>query len=164
MIVISDTTPLLSLLKINRLNLLKEIFKQVIIPQAVFDELTVDKRFETEAEQIKNASYIIVKTVASEEAVSILKKVAGLDRGESEAIILTDELNADLLLMDEARGRTVSAQMGFKIMGTIGLLLAAYEENILTNEEVKECIDGLQQAGRHISHSHYQLLLDKLKS
>lgn len=53
MIVVSDTTPLISLLKINRLDLLEKLFGEVLIPVAVFDELTVDKRFELEAEQIR---------------------------------------------------------------------------------------------------------------
>ena len=75
MIVVSDTTPLISLLKIKRVDLLKELFGEVLIPQAVFDELTS---------------------------------------------VLTDELKADILLMDEARGRNVSAQMGLSIMETIG--------------------------------------------
>lgn len=52
MIVVSDTTPLISLLKINRLELLERLFGDVMIPTAVFDELTVDKRFRTEADQI----------------------------------------------------------------------------------------------------------------
>lgn len=40
--------------------------------------------------------------------------------------------------------------------------MAAYEENELTASEVKECVEGLQRAGRHISQKHYQILLDKL--
>ena len=45
-----------------------------------------------------------------------------MTRGTSEAIVFTDELKADLLLMDEAKGRNVSVQMGFRIMGIIGIL------------------------------------------
>ncbi len=52
--------------------------------------------------------------------------------------------------------------MGLKIMGTIGILMAAYEENELTADEVRECVEGLQRTGRHISQKHYQMLLDKL--
>ena len=48
-------------------------------------------------------------------------------------------------------------------MGTVGVLMAAYEEHELTANKVKECIDGLQRAGRHIGQRHYQMLLDMLK-
>ena len=137
MIVVSDTTPLISLLKIDRIDLLERLFGQVLIPQAVFDELTADERFQLEADQIRRRRFIIIKAVQNPESASILKRATGLDQGESEAIVLTDELKADLLLMDEAKGRTVSFQMGFKIMGTIGVLMAAYEENELTAEEVR---------------------------
>lgn len=43
------------------------------------------------------------------------------------------------------------------------MLMAAYEENEMTAEEVRECVEGLQRAGRHIVQKHYQILLDRLK-
>lgn len=162
MIVISDTTPLISLLKIERIGLLEKLFGKIFIPQAVFNELTVDERFKLEADQIRQNQFIIVRSIKNPESASVLKRATGLDQGESEAIILADELNADLLLMDEAKGREVSYQMGFRIMGTIGVLMAAYEEHELTADEVRECVNGLQRAGRHISQRHYQMLLNKL--
>lgn len=163
MIVVSDTTPLISLIKIGHLDLLEKLFNEVLIPRAVFSELTIDERFQLEAEQIKREQFILVKDVIHTESVSILKRATGLDQGESEAIVLTDELEADFLLMDEAKRRKISNQMGLRIMGTIGILIAAYEEGIVTAEEVKDCVDGLQCAGRHIGKHHYQVLLDKLK-
>lgn len=163
MIVVSDTTPLISLLKINRLDLLKKLFGDVLIPQAVFDELTDNERFRLEADQIREKKFIVVKPVNNPESTNILKRATGLDQGESEAIVLTDELKADLLLMDEAKGRNISAQMGLRIMGTIGILMAAYEEDELSSDEVRECIAGLQHAGRHIGQRHYQMLLSRLK-
>ncbi len=163
MIVVSDTTPLISLLKINKLDLLEKLFGKVLIPEAVFSELTADERFRLEADQIRKEKFIIVKSVMNSKSANLLKRATGLDQGESEAIVLTDELQADLLLMDEAKGRNVSVRMGLHIMGTIGILMAAYEENELTADEVKECIDGLQRAGRHIGQRHYQMLLDRLE-
>ncbi len=162
MIVVSDTTPLISLLKIEHLDLLKKLFGNVLIPQSVYDELTADERFKMEAELLQQKDFIKVQSVKNAESVSVLKRATGLDQGESEAIVLTDETNADLLLMDEAKGRAVSSEMGFRIMGTIGILMAAYEEHELTSNEVKECVSGLQSAGRHIGQRYYQMLLDML--
>jgi len=162
MIVVSDTTPLISLLKIGRIDLLENLFGLVYVPQAVYDELTIDKRFEAEAEQIKQSRFIIIKAVQNAGSVNVLKRATGLDQGESEAIILSDETKADILLMDEAKGRTVSHEMGINVMGTIGILMAAYEEHELTSNEARECIDVLQRTGRHISQKHYQMLLDRL--
>ena len=88
MIVVSDTTPLISLLKIERLDLLKKLFGNVLIPQAVYEELTVDERFRMEAEQLRQKKFIKVQSVKNAESVSILKRATGLDQGESEAIVL----------------------------------------------------------------------------
>ena len=73
MIVVSDTTPLISLLKICKLDLLEKLFGEVLIPQAVFDELTIDARFQSEADQIKKEKFIIVKSVKNPESANILK-------------------------------------------------------------------------------------------
>lgn len=74
-----------------------------------------------------------------------------------------NELIRNALLLDEAKGRAISNQMGFNIMGTIGIIMAAFQENELSADDVLDCIHGLQKAGRHISQKHYQMLLDRLK-
>ena len=66
MIVVSDTTPLITLLKVKHLDLLQAYFGEVQIPKAVFDELTCDKRFTTEAEQIRKSSFIHVNELADD--------------------------------------------------------------------------------------------------
>ena len=80
MIVVSDTTPLISLLKINRIDLLERLFGDVLIPQAVFDELTADERFQLEANRIRQTKFIAVKPVNNPESASILKRATGLDQ------------------------------------------------------------------------------------
>ena len=159
MIVISDTTPLISFLKIKRLDLLKTLFEIVQIPKSVFAELTENIKYRDEAEIIKNSIFIHVIDDIDENYVSLLRRSAGLDLGESEAIYLADSKKADLLLMDEARGREVAIRMGIKIMGTIGILGLAYESSLISKEEIKQAIDILRDSGRHISERLYEQLL-----
>ncbi|MEQ2483144.1 MAG: hypothetical protein ACLT0M_08350 [Agathobacter rectalis] len=77
MIVVSDTTPLISLLNINRIDLLEKLFGDVLIPQAVFDELTVNERFRLEADEIRQKKFIVVKPVNNPESASIYIKKSG---------------------------------------------------------------------------------------
>lgn len=72
MIVISDTTPLISLMKINRLSLLEPLFKEVLIPKAVYAELTENPVFFDEAEIIRNCPFIKVVEVKETKSVEIL--------------------------------------------------------------------------------------------
>lgn len=162
MIVVSDTTPIISLLKIGQLNLLEKLFQRVMIPEAVYYELTSDGRFQSEAEQIQDSVFIEKVKVTQTKYVELLRRATGLDIGESEAIIYTDENHAELLLMDEAKGRQVAKQMGLKIMGTVGILLAAHEEGLLRKEEILQCLDILRNSGRHISEALYEQLIEKL--
>lgn len=103
MIVVSDTMPLITLMKVGRLSILNSLFGEVRIPEAVFSEATGNETFKDEAEIIRNSEYIRVVKVRDHRQVEFLQRVMGLDRGESEAIIYADENKADLLLMDDWR-------------------------------------------------------------
>ena len=163
MIVISDTTPIISLLKINQLELLNHMFGDVQIPDAVYEELISNNRFQAEAEQILSAEYITKVVVEDKKSVALLRRATGLDAGESEAIILSDEIKADLLLMDELKGRQIAKQMGLNIMGTIGILMTAFEEKLLSADEIEQCAEVLRSNGRHISDRLYEQLMEKIR-
>lgn len=164
MIVVSDATPVISLLKINQLNLLHGLFQEVLIPQAVYDELTLNPAFEKEAIQIKECSFITKVEVGQESSVNLFQRVTGLDRGESEAIIYTDNEGADLILMDEIKGRKVAVQMGLNVMGTLGILLEAYEQKLLSREEIFSGLDILKNSRRFISEALYKQLIEKINN
>lgn len=151
MIVVSDTTPLISLLKINHLELLEEVYGTVIIPRAVFSELTSNKDFQAEAETISGAKFIECREISDTTALNILQRVTLLDLGESEAIILAQELKADVLLMDESKGRKVAKQLGIPLSGALGVLIDSFDIGLLTAPEVKGCLEELQRVGRRIS-------------
>lgn len=164
MIVVSDTTPLISLMKASRLDVLQKMFGEILIPEAVFEELTTNESFQEETEQIRNCAFIRRVSVDEQKSVAILRRATGLDQGESEAIIYADDHQADFLLMDEAAGRKVAKAMGLRIMGTVGVLVNAFEDGILSAEDVEDAFEALRNANRRISEELIQNAMEHIQS
>ena len=143
MIVISDTTPILSLLKAGCLGLLEKLYGNVLIPQAVYRELAENPAYLEEARIIKATEFLSVAAVENIKSVEVLRSVTGLDAGESEALIMYDEKNADLLLMDEHKGRRVAKQLKVKYIGTAGILMLAYDKGHIGQAEAQGCLDAM---------------------
>lgn len=151
MIIVSDTTALSNLIQINKLQLLQHLYSEVIIPTSVYDELYVLVDLEIITKEILDQDWVIIRSVKNTEQVNDLLKV--LDIGESEAIILAQELKADYLLIDEKEGRLVATKKRMKIIGTLGILLKAKQKNLI--ESVVEEMDKLRQIGFWINDSLY---------
>ncbi|MCM1537482.1 MAG: DUF3368 domain-containing protein [bacterium] len=158
MIVVSDTTPIISLMKAGQLKLLHDLFDMVYIPNMVYRELIDYDAFPEESKMVQECEFLFVEEAENEKAVAILQKLTGLDAGESEAIILADEKQSDVLLMDEHKGRQVARKMGLAITGTIGILMQAFDEGMLTREDVEKCVERLKENGIRISEKLYQKL------
>lgn len=164
MIVISDSTPLITLMKADCLDILREIFGDIFIPETVFSEVTDNETYQKEAEMIRNSNFIKVVKVHNEESVSLLQRIAGLDKGECEAIIFADESNADLLLMDEAAGRKTAKKMGLKIMGSVGVLISAFKIGLLSVTDIETAFYRIRKSNRHISERIIQDAMDIVTS
>ena len=148
MIVVSDTTPLIGLASIGRLQLLQELFDEVYIPQAVFDETVIFGREESKAKQdVSNASWIRVVEVKDRLAVNVL--LDEMDLGEVETIVLASEINADWVLMDEKKGRRKLSQLNIPKIGTVGILLKAKQLGLIST--IKLEFENLQKTGFSIS-------------
>ncbi len=143
MIVISDTTPIISLMKADCLELLQKLYGKVLIPEAVYRELTENPSYAQEAKIIKTIEFLSVEEVENIKSVNVLRSVTGLDAGESEALIMYDEQKADLLLIDEHKGRSVAKQLNVRHIGTAGILMLAYDKGLIQQEEVKVCLDTM---------------------
>ena len=154
MIVIADTTPIITLMKLQRLDLLEKLFDTVIVPNAVFEELISNSQYFTEAQPVVECPFLKRLEVSDRQSIKILREVVGLDTGESEAIALAEEKQADLLII----------QMGLKITGTIGILLHAFDCKILSSEEILSCSERLRNSRIRISDALFELILDHVKT
>ena len=115
MLVVSDTSPVTSLLQIGKGDLLAVLFGRVLIPPSVRTELL---RFHSSL-----PDYLESREVEDQQTVEALAR--DLDRGEAEAIVLAKEAGADYLLMDEKRGRAAAELRGLTVIGLLGVLLMA---------------------------------------
>lgn len=144
--IVSDSTTLIVLNNLGRLNLLK-VFNQVYIPQKVYEEVNFKKDFIL-------PDFIKVKRIETNELYFYLTKL--LDEGESEAITLAKELNLPLII-DEKKGKKIAKNLNIKIIGLLGILYLNYQKGFITQEEIKSFLDDAIKNGYRIS----QKLLDE---
>jgi uncharacterized protein len=140
MVVVSDTSPISNLYVIGQLNLLHELYSYVVIPTAVFAELNRLSDFGYDIEEIVEAEWILRQM--PEDSVAVSELARRLDLGESEAIVLIKELEAELLLIDERRGWKIANSLGIKTIGVLGILLLAKQKGLISY--VRPLLDDLQ--------------------
>jgi predicted nucleic acid-binding protein len=121
-IVVSDSSPLITLSRAHQLELLREFYGDISIPQEVYREVTVAGAGLPGAEEVRGASWIRVHPNPSEPPEAMKDASAGLGGGERSAIYLAAVLGADLVLVDEDRARRAAKSAGFAIAGSIAVL------------------------------------------
>lgn len=139
--IISNTTPILSLLKINKLELLKEIYGTIIIPRAVFQEIEKGKD-KLYYQNLSLVNWIRIKKIKNKESRTYF---FDLDDGEAEVLILANEQNADLVILDEIMGRRYAKQLEINLTGTVGVLLKAKEKGLV--KSIRELLNELTEKG-----------------
>jgi len=145
MIVVCDSSPIIALALIDKLELLDQLFNEVIIPFNVYKELTIPNK--PEAKKIK--LWAKTKTFAAKNLRTVKLLQTMLDAGESEAISLYWERNADYLLIDEKKGRRIAKYNNVNIIGTLGILLISKKKRYIST--VKPFLEQLQHSDIRIS-------------
>lgn len=123
MIVVSDTSPLTALLTVNRSEILPQLFAEVVVPRTVWDELR--------RSHIELPEWLKMQDVSDAQETARLAELP--DEGEAEAIELAKELHADLLLIDERKGRRVAAEEGVPVIGLLGVVLLAKRRGLISS-------------------------------
>jgi len=154
--VVSNTSPITNLAAVNKLNLLQQLYGNIIIPEAVFQELTGINNPVPGGNEVQTFEWIQTRQVINRDQVTALR--LELDEGECEAIVLAMELNANRLLIDERRGRTIAVNLGLKITGVLGILIVAKRRGLIKG--VKPILDELIRTARfRVSESLYTQIL-----
>jgi len=146
---VSDSGPLIHLSWLNQPQLLPALFGDVAVPTAVRNEVLQDEPGFPGIAELRNAfaeDWIQVRTVSASPAGTVA--LPGLGAGESEAMALMVELAADVLLMDERRGRRYASQQGLPLVGTIGVLRLARGRGLVP--AVSPLLEQLRERGFRI--------------
>jgi predicted nucleic acid-binding protein len=139
MIIVSNTSPIINLAMVGQLNLLEQLYLNIDLAQAVYDEIVVAGIGKPGASEMQKANWLQVHQVANIPLVKALE--LELDMGEAETIAFAVELKADLVLLDERRGRNVAARLGLNKIGILGILFEAKNKGLLPN--IKPVLDDL---------------------
>ena len=165
--IVSNSSPLMYLTKINKLDLLNNLFKQIVIPKEVYEEVVVRGKegnfldaLKVEKE-IKDGWIIVNETILVDKDVE--KFSSWIDFGEIAVINLAKKSKADLILIDDSSARVIAESFGFKVKGTLYVLLTAYRNKIISKNEIKYLIKLLVSEGFRISTEFYAQILDEIE-
>ncbi len=141
--IVVNSTPLIILCNLNSLSILKELYGEIIIPEAVFNEVTAKQ--DTACQKLKTEiGWIKIIKIPQNEKLKIYR--ARLHSEEVEVILLAQKNPvADLVIIDDNAAKTTAKFLGLKVTGTLGVLLKAKRNGII--KEIKPYIKTMKKQG-----------------
>ena len=140
--IIVNSTPLIALAKANKLEILKEMYEHIIIPEAVYREVT--EKDDVAAQRIEAArEWIEVRKVDSNLDRRMYR--AKLHEGEVEVMLLAQEIGADAVVIDDGAARRTAEYLGLPLTGTLGVMIKAKQRGLL--EAVMPVVQQMEQNG-----------------
>jgi len=159
---ISNSSPLIAFIKKKELNLLKKLFKEIIIPEAVYEELIAKaKKQEGQVKLLEEAikdGLIIVKNLKNFKIADL-----NLGKGEKEAINLCFEIENPLLLIDEKKGSSIARIFKIQTLGTLGILLLSKKRGIKTRGDLLDNLDILIKKNFYLSSEVITMFLKEIE-
>lgn len=155
MIIVSDTSPICYLLLINQIDILPTLYNVIVIPKTVADELAASESPPIVKNWIDQPPiWLQIDTTELPQAIDIGK----LDPGERDAILLAEQLQADLIILDDKSARRIATERGLQIIGLLGIVKDAARSGLL---DLETTFEQLQNAGFWVSpHVSARLLTD----
>ncbi|WP_373494137.1 DUF3368 domain-containing protein [Aquiflexum sp.] len=152
-LVIADAGPIFSLAIIDKFELLNQLFDEIKISKAVWEEITLDKSTE-----FYNKIELFFKPKVTEiKGFNDLTFV--MDYGESESVILYKELKANFLLIDDKKARKIAENFDIKCIGTLGILSVAKDKGLIN--ELRPIFKTFLENNRYYSIKLLNKLLER---
>lgn len=153
-ITVCNSTPIISLSSVGRLDLLRDIFGEIIIAEAVYREIKAKQSY---GYREIDADFITVHVVQDIAERSRLQEE--LDDGEAETILLAKEIQATRVIIDENIGYAIARREGLNVVRTLSILLKAKDEGLIV--ALKPILDEMIAKGRWYSQSVYLAVLER---
>jgi uncharacterized protein len=156
--IVSNSSPLILYTRIGRLELLRELFGEVLIPPAVHLEVVVRGQGRPGSGDVEQAAWIESRVLRDyTDAQTFLGQI---NPGEAEAIALAMELGAEMaVILDDYKGRRLAREHGVETVGSGGVLVLAKRQGLIPL--VRPVLDELRVAGLHLSERAYREILVK---
>jgi hypothetical protein len=157
-VVVSNTTPIITLLGVGQFDLLHRLYGQIIVPETVYLEIEAgkSKAFYADLRQFDWISIQQVRDTAKMAALS-----SRMDAGEAAALVLAEEVKADLVLLDEKVARKYALDNGLPHVGSFGILLKAKDLGLISH--IKPYLEHAQKNGIRMSQHLIQQILTEAK-
>ncbi len=146
--IVCNSSVLITLDNAGVLHVLKDLFKEILVPKAVKKEVFGRRKLPG-----------FVKCIEISEPIALKVLESNLEAGESEAICLYEEIDANLLIIDDIEGRRVAERLGINITGTLGVLLLAKREKFI--DAIKPFLDEIISHGFRVADELYKEILTK---
>jgi len=159
-IVVSNSSPLITLARIGHLNLLKQLFGRIHIAEEVRQEVVVRGTGRPAADAVQEADWIEIHAAADTAGLAALRARHALGAGELATILLALALQVDLVIMDERGARRLCQAQGVAVMGCVGILERGYRRGLVP--DLRETYESLLTHGIRIDRQILDMSLASL--
>lgn len=158
---IVNATPLIALALVDQLELLRQIFDQVIVPESVYNEVSGHGSERPGAEAIAQAIWLQIETPQTRPTIEPV--LMGLDQGELDVLLLAQETQPDWVIIDERLGRRAARALGLPLKGTVGVLLTAGLAGLRAKSDLMADMSQMMAKGIRLSPHLHQWLQEELE-
>jgi predicted nucleic acid-binding protein len=145
--VVVNTTPLIALSHVGHMDILRKMYGEILIPEAVYRELSAKPESICKVAVDNSRDWILVKEIQNQMAKSMYK--TQLHEGEVEVMILAKEIGADIVIIDDANAKKHAKYLELPVTGTLGVLIKAKQNGYI--DELKPILNRMIENGIYIS-------------